>query len=220
MKADARTLKKTSKKVLKKLPTLSFKMVHFDNSSQNFSNETLEGVIMQEIPSMWRSVIILVFNCIFGSMGNSLVIMVYGNKTFTNSSDIFIFALACLDFATSVCYMPVSIYEILTLSQSAIVCVVDKGGSFAYVTTSFAIFICIVLDRLIAVNKPHDYKTIMSARRAKFLVGFCFLFGTFCSFPISKSCLTETTIDDSRQIQLLMKAYSAAVIILAVLFIG
>ena len=60
--------------------------------------------------------------------------------------------------------MPVSVFEILTDSRHALVCLVDKGGAFAYVTASFVMFICIATDRLIAVNKPHSYKVSVLPR--------------------------------------------------------
>lgn len=186
----------------------------------NISFSQVDSYISPETtpPIMWRSLIILSFNSLFGILGNSVVIMVYGGKTGSSSSDTFIFCLACLDFSVSFFYMPVSMYELITASTSTIICVVDKGASFGYVTTSFALFVCIALDRLVAVNRPYDYKQIMTVRRARFMGLICLVIGITSSIPFTKSCLTETTLDDHKHMQLLMKIYSVTVIALATFF--
>ena len=169
---------------------------------------------------MWHTIFILAFNSVAGCLGNSIVIMVYSNKRSNNSSDTFIFILACLDFTVSVVYMPVSIYELLTDSSATAVCAIDKGGSFCYVTTSFALLLCIASDRLVAVRKPYEYKTIMTKTRAQLLSLACILGGFACSVPIVKSCFTTQTSDDRKHLQNFMKAYSAAVICLTLFLTG
>ena len=85
---------------------------------------------------------------------------------------------------------------------------------------SFALFVCIALDRLVAVNRPYDYKQIMTVRRARFMGLICLVIGITSSIPFTKSCLTETTLDDHKHMQLLMKIYSVTVIVLATFFTG
>ncbi|XP_063726900.1 uncharacterized protein LOC134854535 [Symsagittifera roscoffensis] len=168
----------------------------------------------------WVSLLTLIFTSFFGSVGNLIVVTVYGLKRNKNASECFILQLACLDLWVSVFYMPVSVFEILTDSRHALVCLVDKGGAFAYVTASFVMFICIATDRLIAVNKPHSYKTIMNSSRVKLLSGVSVATGVVSALPIGVSCFTETTQDDFRTLTHFKMFYSAVVLLLVLFLTG
>ena len=177
-------------------------------------------VRVPEEDDIFVSLLILIINSVLGSIGNSIVVLVYGHKNFNNSSDIFIFILACLDLSVSMIYMPISMHQMVSGSLSRAICLVDKGGAFAYVTISFAMFFCIATDRLVAVMKPYDYKLIMTPFRAKVLSSVSIVCGLFASTPISISCFTETTSDDQTHLNIFMRCYSAVVILLTIFLTG
>ena len=195
-------------------------------TDEDISNNTRPGLFLVEPSEFllgkhpWFSVIVLVVNSILGTIGNSVVIIVNGQKRSKNSTDIFILELSCLDALVSTLYMPMSLYELLTNDPSTLVCVIDKGGAFAYVTISYWMFFSIALDRVIAVTLPYKYKSIMRPSRAKIMASISIILGICISLPISFSCFTESTADDRKRLNDFMRIYSAWVIFLSLFLAG
>ena len=164
--------------------------------------------------------VILAINSVLGCLGNLVVMIVNGQKRSKNSTDIFILELSCIDFLVSAFYMPTSLFELLTNVQSSVMCAIDKGGAFIYVTASYIMFFCIAVDRLIAVIKPHEYTTIMRPRRAMLLGVLAVILGCLISTPIIMSCFTQDTFDDKDHIINFHRMYSASVIFLSLFLAG
>ncbi len=196
------------------------------NMSETPTNDTLPDVSNHYPPQghddyyPWFSIITLAINSIFGTLGNAIVIIVYGLKHSRSPSESFILQLSCLDFIISLFYMPASLYQLVATVDSKLMCLVDRGGALAYVMASFVMFFCIATDRLIAVTKPHSYKTIMTSGRVRQLSVVPAITGVLSAIPVSVSCFTESTSDDVRYITYFMKFYSAVVISLVIFLTG
>ena len=141
-----------------------------------------------------------------GTIGNSLVIVVFVRQKKKPTSTIYILTLACTDFVTSVVTMPFTIVVVL-LNFRVVHDIVCKLYIFLITSTvpfSAFLMVAIAADRYLCIVHPLKHITLMTTKRVKLIVALILFLAITLGIL---SCLTHGTF--SREIKCL-KANSSS----------
>lgn len=160
------------------------------------------------------AIIFLIFSMIVGSVGNGLVIYVYGWRLRPNSSkNIFITWLAVFDLVSCCVTIPFEIFDLRfpMLYGEGVICKISRTFAFAVNITSGLILVLIAFDRLQITRPPYKSYTKRKTRCLILLVTMIslvvsipalFVFGTktvTTIFPgiYGKDCSYDDSIRDT-----------------------
>ena len=121
---------------------------------------------------IWSFVLTLIYS-ICGTIGNSLVIYIYGFKWKKNKTRIFILCLGVLDFINCTFNMPVEIaiaWSPLDFDQHFL-CKLSRGCTYVINNTGSLVFVAVAIDRYLLVYKPLKSRSLTP----KFAKGMCLL---------------------------------------------
>ncbi|XP_071824771.1 somatostatin receptor type 4-like [Apostichopus japonicus] len=159
-----------------------------------------EGVI----PALHRfstqslvEITVLTFVVMFGTVGNTLVILVYSQKKQRQSSaSLYMLNLAIADLITVILVVGAQISEYTPqtwpyLWRIDLQCILHRFGRFLVTDVTVYIMVAISVDRFIAVVQPLKYKTKCTAQRTKYLLMFIWLVCCGLAFPAAFKFTTK-----------------------------
>ncbi|XP_071803688.1 galanin receptor 2a-like [Asterias amurensis] len=157
----------------------------------------------------WKSILALIF-AVVGTIGNSIVIIVYarkrssgrngGRRTHRNATDAFILNLAFADLITSICIIPrPKLSKVNQDLGGQIYCRVVNTDVILWVSIVASIFTLtlVSIERYLAIVYPIRYRTIFAGNRARLVLVLIWLvslvlnsFNVYCVGidPVKESC--------------------------------
>ncbi|KAJ8024445.1 Somatostatin receptor type 4 [Holothuria leucospilota] len=193
--------------------------------------ETYDGItpavdLERELPSDRKlskdtvtELLILTFICIFGTIGNSIVVAVYSQKKHREvSASLYMLNLAIVIFKytlkrTSSLFLTADLLTIIVvvgvhlseyfpqtwpvLWRSDGQCALHRFGRFLTNAVTVYIMIAISVDRYIAMVRPFAYKTECTPKRTKYVLVAIWLLCALLSVPAAIKFKTKFTLLDS-----------------------
>ncbi|VDD81311.1 unnamed protein product [Mesocestoides corti] len=128
----------------------------------------MTSTLGEQIPA---TMIMLGIFCSIGSIGNTIVIVIYATKHDRMTSTVFILALAMVDSFACVCLMPLTIYieSVEWRIQSEFLCKFYYVINNSFIPFSSLLISGIAFDRYFAIC--HPFSKIITVTRAKQIIG-------------------------------------------------
>ena len=187
---------------------------------------------------IWSFVLTIIYSVV-GTIGNSMVIYIYGFKWQKNKTRIFILCLGALDFVNCTFNMPVEIaiaWSPLNFDQH-LICKLSRGCTYVINNTGSLVFVAVAIDRYLLVYKPLRSRRL-TPKFAKIMCLAAFLISTSVSWPafvfygsrtitvkyknyniVGKTCLISDNFDLTMPIILIFTTFLFALLIIIFLIL-
>ena len=189
---------------------------------------------------IWSFVLTIIYSVI-GTIGNSIVIYIYGFKWQKNKTRIFILCLGALDFFNCTFNMPVEIaiaWSPLDFDQH-LLCKLSRGCTYVINNTGSLVFVAVAIDRYLLVYKPLKSRRL-TPKFAKIMCLLAFLISASVSWPafvfygtrtislkikenvyvIGKTCLISDNFDLTMPLILVFTTFLFALLIVIFLILS
>ena len=121
---------------------------------------------------IWSFVLTIIYS-VCGTIGNSLIIYIYGFKWKKNKTRVFILCLGVLDFVNCTFNMPIEIaiaWSPLDFDWH-LLCKLSRGCTYVINNTGSLVFVAVAIDRYLLVYRPLKSRSLTP----KFAKGMCLL---------------------------------------------
>lgn len=132
---------------------------------------------------VWSFVLTLIYS-VLGTIGNSLVIYVYGLKWKKNKTRIYILCLGALDFINCTFNMPIEVaiaWSPLDFNQH-LLCKLSRGCTYIINNTGSLVFVAVAIDRYLLVYKPLQSRSL-TPKFAKIMCLLALVIASAVSWP-------------------------------------
>ncbi|XP_063718321.1 uncharacterized protein LOC134845295 isoform X2 [Symsagittifera roscoffensis] len=145
------------------------------NSSGGLSSTADPSGNSTDVPGVQGPIEVFVVQwiiCIFGLVGNFLVLYIYGRKVPKAPSERFIIAIALTDFAMNLCFILFTgKLRWWRPDGDALQFCLLSNSFYDVINTSSSILVCwMTVNRWVAVCRPHSYNTIFTTKRVNYML--------------------------------------------------
>ena len=164
----------------------------------NLTREACEDICNERTEGWYNGYVVFwVIALIIGLVGNILVLMTFlqSAELRKNVANYFVTSLAASDLLVMFFIVPLKIHSALNNKKfcaSIIVCRLFYTTDVTFFAASITNIFAITIDRFFAVTRPYNYKEIVTAGRARFVIILIWIYATVWGVMVNYNARNES----------------------------